>query len=112
MNLFKLKSGLSGVDLYNAVRNSKDDFFKSRLPEGREDNVREVKAAIDEFPELGNDLYKSIANMIVEPIINSRIWENPLAKFKNELPLGGIVEEIASDLVQAEYLDAKEDNDP
>ena len=112
MDLFKLKSGLSGVDLYNAVRNSKDDFFKSRLPEGREDNVREVKAAIDEFPELGNDLYKTIANMIVEPIINSRIWENPLAKFKNELPLGGIVEEIASDLVQAEYLDAREDNDP
>jgi len=46
-----LKQGVTGLDMFNAVRNSDEvsNVFKDRIPEGTLTNIKDIQAAMAEY---------------------------------------------------------------
>ena len=111
MKVRALNKDVTGVDIYNAVRNELSDTFRDRIPEGNADNIKDVYKAMDNYEPAKNEFLNALVNRIGLVLINSKIWQNPLAKFRKELPLGDTVEEVFVNLIKGhEYnVDKAED---
>lgn len=109
-----LKQGVTGLDMFNAVRNSDEvsSIFKDRIPEGTLTNIKDIQAAMAEYQNQYNEFITALINRIGKTIVNSRMWSNPLAQFKQQLELGQTVQEIQVDLIKAEASDPKNENNP
>lgn len=110
----ELKTSVTGVDMFNAIRNSDSvtNAFKDRIPEGTLTNLKDVQAAMEAYPESYNEFVQALINRIGKTVVNSRMWSNPLAQFKQTLELGQSVQEIQVDLVKAAASDPKNENNP
>ena len=100
MKVRALNKDVTGVDIYNAVRNELSDTFRDRIPEGNADNIKDVYKAMDNYEPAKNEFLNALVNRIGLVLINSKIWQNPLAKFRKELPLGDTVEEVFVNLIK------------
>ena len=47
MKVRALNKDVTGVDIYNAVRNELSDTFRDRIPEGNAANIKDVYKAMD-----------------------------------------------------------------
>ena len=91
MKVRALNENVTGVDIYNAVRNELSDTFRDRIPEGNANNIKDVYKAMDNYEPAKNEFLNALVNRIGMVLINSKVWQNPLAQFRKELALGDTV---------------------
>lgn len=108
-----LKSTVTGLDMYNAIRNDAvTNEFRERIPEGTLTNLKDVQQAMAEYTPSYNEFMSALINRIGLVLLNYKLWSNPLGQFKRKLEYGQTIEEIQTDLIKSELVDPKETNDP
>jgi len=96
----------------NAIRNSASLEYQNRVPAVTQGNIAGAVAALQQYPQLMNEFVDQLVNRIGDVIIKSRIWDNPLAKFKRGMmPYGSTIEEIYVGLLKAKAFDPNIDYD-
>ena len=97
-----LKSGTSGLNVLNAIRNSLPVDYKNRLPEATKDTIREYGASLKRFPVIMNAFVDVLINKIGLTVIKNKSYTNPLKMFqRGDLEVGEVIEEIFVDVVKA-----------
>lgn len=107
-----LKSGVTGIDVLNALRNSLPTTYQSRIPEATKENLAEYGNALKEYPVIMNKWVNVLVNKIGLTVIKNKMWNNKLAEFqRGDLPVGSTVEEIFIDVVKAKSYSEEPAND-
>lgn len=97
-----LKSGVSGLDVLNALRNALPTTYASRIPEATKETLAEYGKALKDYPVIMNKWVNVLVNKIGLTVIKNKMWNNKLAEFqRGDLPVGSTVEEIFVDVVKA-----------
>ena len=99
----------TNAQIVNAVA-SEMVMFGGRIPETTAANIREVGNLIMSSEQMANEFLNVLVNRIARVIVNSRLYENPLASFnKREIPdVSAIYHKMNSKLV---YKTTIQDND-
>ena len=93
----------SGIDVLNVIRSEASAAYQERVPVATQDNIAEVGNPIINFEATRNEFLNALVNRIGLVIITSRMYNNPLARFKKGLmSLGETVEEIYVNLIKSE----------
>jgi hypothetical protein len=93
----------SGIDVLNVIRSEASAAYQERVPVATHDNIAEVGNPIINFEATRNEFLNALVNRIGLVIITSRMYNNPLARFKKGLmSLGETVEEIYVNLIKSE----------
>ena len=88
-------------DIVNAIRNSASDMYKSLVPLANPDNVKEIGAIINSYPQLQNEFLNALVNRIGRVILTSKMFDNPWSMFKKGLlEFGETIEEIFVNLAK------------
>ena len=74
MKVRALNENVTGVDIYNAVRNELSDTFRDRIPEGNANNIKDVYKAMDNYEPAKNEFLNALVNRIGMVLINSKVW--------------------------------------
>lgn len=93
------------IDLLNKTRQDASQAYQSRVPKLTRQNIAEVGKIITDPKNLDlyNEFTKTLVQRIGLTIINHENYSNPLGRFKKgEMPLGGIVQIIDSEMQEAE----------
>lgn len=97
-----LKSGVTGLDVLNALRSSLPSQYQTRIPQATRENLAEYGQALRDYPVIMNKWVNVLVNKIGLTVIKNKMWNNKLAEFqRGDLPVGSTVEEIFVDLVKA-----------
>ena len=88
-------------DIVNAIRNGASDMYKSLVPVANPDNVKEIGAILNSYPQLQNEFLNALVNRIGRVILTSKMYENPWSMFKKGLlEFGETIEEIFVNLAK------------
>ena len=91
----------SAPDIVNAIRNSASTMYKNLVPLANPDNVKEIGAILNSYPQLQNEFLNALVNRIGRVILTSKMYENPWAMFKKGLlEFGETIEEIFVNLAK------------
>lgn len=92
----KSTSGIpNGVDVMNAIRNEATDAYRAAVPISTFANLQEVGNPILTYQSIQNEFLNALVNKIALTIVNSKMFENPLAFLKKgAVPLGLDVEDL------------------
>ena len=91
----------SAPDIVNAIRNNASDMYKSLVPVANPDNVKEIGAVLNSYPQLQNEFLNALVNRIGRVILTSKMYENPWSMFKKGLlEFGETIEEIFVNLAK------------
>lgn len=93
----------SSPDVMNAIRNSASTNYRDYVPVATADpeSIREIGAVIMDYPALQNEFVSALINRIGRVVLTSKMFENPLAMFKEGmLDFGETVEEIFVDIAK------------
>lgn len=96
------------ADILNAIRNSASTNYRDYIPLATQhpDNIREIGAIIMDNPSLQNEFLSALVNRIGKVLITSKMYENPLAMFKQGmLEMGETIEEIFVEIAKAQQFD-------
>lgn len=92
----------SSIDILNAIRNSATYEYQDRVPIATQDNLKDVATSILDSEANQNTFLNSLVNRIAKVIITSKMYENPLRRFKKGvLGFGETVEEIFVNIAKA-----------
>lgn len=108
-----MKSGTTGLDVLNAIRNTMPTSYADRIPEATKDTIREYGASLRQFPVLMNAFVDVLINKIGLTVIKNKSYTNPLKMFqRGDLEVGEVIEEIFVDIVKAKVYtpEAPQDN--
>lgn len=91
----------SAPDIVNAIRNGASDMYKSLVPLANPDNVKEIGAILNSYPQLQNEFLNALVNRIGRVLLTSKMYENPWSMFKKGLlEFGETIEEIFVNLAK------------
>lgn len=91
----------SAPDIVNAIRNNASDMYKSLVPVANPDNVKEIGAVLNSYPQLQNEFLNALVNRIGRVILTSKMYDNPWSMFKKGLlEFGETIEEIFVNLAK------------
>ena len=92
-----------GINILNVIRSEASQAYQERVPVATRDNIAEVGNPILNFEALQNEFLSALVNRIGMVIITSRLYNNPLKRFKKGLmSLGETFEEIFVNIIKAE----------
>lgn len=91
------------IAVLNSIRAEASQDYQYRIPEATQTNLAEIGRAFEAYTPLYNEFAAALMNKIGKTIIETKMWKNKLAKFKN----GGVtsphdVEEIFIEMAEAE----------
>lgn len=98
----------TSVKVINAIRNNASVDFRNHVPIATPDadSIRNIGNIIMDYPALQNEFLSALINRIGKVIITSKLYDNPLARFKGGmLELGETVEEVFVNLANAHVYD-------
>lgn len=91
----------SAPDIVNAIRNGASDMYKSLVPKANPDNVKEIGAILNSYPQLQNEFLNALVNRIGRVLLTSKMYDNPWSMFKKGLlEFGETIEEIFVNLAK------------
>ena len=91
----------SAPDIVNAIRNNASDMYRSLVPLANPDNVKEIGAILNSYPQLQNEFLNALVNRIGRVILTSKMYDNPWSMFKKGLlEFGETIEEIFVNLAK------------
>lgn len=101
------------VELLNNIRANSSPEYQDRIPEATQTNTASIGQAFQTYSLLANEFYENLYNKIGRTIIEMKMFENKLARFKQ----GGVtsphdVEEIFIEMIKAEGSYDKEGKNP
>lgn len=98
----------TNVNVLNAIREVASDNYRNLVPLATTSNLSEVGNPILEYQAVRNEFLELLVNKIARPIVESRMFKNPLAKFKRaSSPLANDEEEIGVNPAKAQKFNAK-----
>lgn len=111
-SLSKVKTmSLDNVSVANAIRSVSSPDYQSRIPEATKQNIADVGNAIVSYTATMNEYLNALVNRIALTIIQSKMANNKLAKFKKGmLPYGKDVEEVYTNMARAQVYDPDVEN--
>lgn len=91
------------VDILNNIRMNASEDYQNRIPVATRTNLAEIGQAFETYDVLFNEFHAALINKIGKTIIEHKMFENKLARFKT----GGItsphdIEEIFIEMAKAE----------
>lgn len=87
------------IDILNAIRSQASEDYQNRIPEATQQNIASIGNAMETYTVLYNEYSTALFHKIGLTIIQTALWENPLASFKTgTLVTGQDVEEIFVDM--------------
>lgn len=93
----------NGMQLLNVIRSDASQAYRDRVPEATQDNIAEIGNPILNYEATRNEFLDALVNRIGMVIITSRLYNNPLKRFKKGMmSLGETVEEIFVNIIKAE----------
>ena len=88
-------------EIVNAIRNNASDMYRNLVPVANPDNVKEIGAILNTYPQLQNEFLNALVNRIGRVILTSKVYENPWSMFKKGLlEFGETIEEIFVNLAK------------
>lgn len=91
----------SAPDIVNAIRNNASVMYKSLVPVANPDNVKEIGAILNSYPQLQNEFLNALVNRIGRVLLTSKMYDNPWSMFKKGLlEFGETIEEIFVNLAK------------
>ena len=94
-----------GSKLFNFVRQNASDHFREVVPEATDSNISDLSNILfaQEYAPTLNEFIDGLVNRIGMTIVHDRSFENPLKPFKKgSVPLGSDVQEIKTNMLDAE----------
>ena len=89
-------------DVMNAIRTDASPSYQDRIPQLNDENFREFANGMN-VPAYLNEWFGALVNRIGLTILKTKAWTNPLAPIKKgELKMGETVQEIFTDLIEAQ----------
>ena len=101
-----------GSKLFNFIRQNASDHFREVVPEATDSNISDLSNILfgQEYAPTLNEFIDTMVNRIGMTIVHDRSFKNPLAPFKKgSVPLGSDVQEIKTNLLEAEQFVISED---
>ena len=97
------------VDVLNRIRESASVNYQTAVPIATPNagNIRDIGSIIMDSPNLQNEFLDALINRIGKVVVKTRLFQNPLAFSKGELPFGESVEELFVDVISANQYDAE-----
>ena len=98
----------SSVDVLNAIRNNASINYRDYVPYATPDatSIREIGAIIMDYPALQNEFLSALVNRIGRVVLTSKMYDNPLAIFKQGmLEFGETIEEIFVNIAKPHQFD-------
>lgn len=87
------------LEILNAIRSQASTDYQNRIPVATQQNITTIGNSFDTYTVLYNEYNDALFNKIGMTIIQTALWENPLAAFKSgTLVTGQDVEEIFVDM--------------
>ncbi len=91
------------VDILNNIRMNASEDYQNRIPEATQNNLAEIGQAFRTYDILFNEFNTALINKIGKTIIEQKMFENKLARFKS----GGVtsphdIEEIFIEMAKSE----------
>ena len=94
-----------GSKLFNYVREHASDHFREVVPEATDSNISDLSNILfaQEYAPTLNEFIDGFVNRIGATIVHDRSFSNPLKPFKKgSVPLGSDVQEIKTNMLDAE----------
>ena len=79
-----LAKGVDTVLLLNTIRAEGTPTYQERIPEATRDNITAVGDAIINYEVTRNEFLDALINRIGMVLIQNKLYENPLRRFKKE----------------------------
>lgn len=96
------------INIMNTIRDNASDMYRERVPEATQNNIIAVQEAMTNPNNavVVNEWIETMLNMVVKPVLHSKLFTNPLKSLKKgQKPLGDTIEEIYANYVQAKGYD-------
>lgn len=91
------------IDILNKIRTEASDEYATRIPEATRDNIAVIGNALQTYTLLYNEFCDALINKIGKTIIETKLFNNKLARFKSGTVLNQQdVEEIFIGMAKAE----------
>lgn len=101
-----LAKGVDTVMLLNTIRAEGTPTYQERIPEATRDNITAVGDAIINYEATRNEFLDALINRIGMVLIQNKLYENPLRRFKKgKLEFGKDIEEVFVDIAKAQHYD-------
>lgn len=94
-------SAQKAVDMANSIRTLAGESFQSVVPVATRSNIGDFSSPILSISNIRNMFVDTLVQRIAFEFVHAKTFKNPLARFKKgSTPLGGIVQEIATNPVK------------
>ena len=101
------------VDILNSIRNEASDEYQQRIPEATQTNIVNIGNALQTYTLQYNEFCNALVNKIGKTILESKLFSNKLAAFKQGTVLNAQdVEEIFVDMAKSEGAYDKDGKNP
>ena len=91
------------IGVLNSIRSNASEEYKNRIPVATQENIAQVGNALQQYTLLYNEFCSALVNKIGKTILESKLFENRLARFKSGTVLDQKdVEEIFIEMSKAE----------
>lgn len=91
------------VEILNSIRNEASQEYKNRIPVATQENITAVGNALQAYTVLYNEFCDALINKIGKTILETKLFKNRLARFKQGTVLNQQdVEEIFVEMAKAE----------
>ena len=96
------------INIMNTIRDNASDMYRDRVPVATQNNIIAVQEVMTNPNNavVVNEWIQTMLNMIVKPVLHTKLFTNPLKSLKKGTkPLGDTIEEIYVNYVQAKGYD-------
>lgn len=103
----------NNATILDAIWLNGSNDYQQRIPQSTQNGVDAIFDALYEPQNRNfyNEFETALFNRIGQTIVRGHDWKNPLAKFKTSmLPMGGAIQEIAMDYIEASGYNIKDSN--
>lgn len=91
------------VSILNNIRANASEEYQNRIPEATQQNIATVGNALQTYTMLYNEFCSALVNKIGKTILEKKLFQNPLARFKTgSITTQQDVEEIFVEMAKAE----------
>ena len=91
------------IGVLNSIRTEASEEYQNRIPEATQQNIANIGMALQQYTPLYNEFCEALINKIGKTILESKLFKNRLARFKQGTILDQKdVEEIFIEMAKAE----------
>lgn len=100
------KMNATNAQVLDAIRTDASMAYQERVPAATQGGIESTINALWGYTPMMNEFIDALVNRVGDVVIKSKIWDNPLARFKRGMmQYGDTIEEIGLDLIQAHRYD-------